>query len=149
MTGMFVGIGVVFLGIVVFSVLASIGGGDIASVPLIAIVFVPSLVFVPIGACMMLFTLLLKKSDPLAGSDSGYVDGIYCPRCMYDLRGSLESTACPECGKVIDQDKLARGVDYGIGIAWRSTWLSVSLSTLISGVGYLIMVGIWLVTEYM
>ncbi len=101
-------------------------------------VFVPSLLFVPPGAGMMLGARWLKRRSMLQG-EAAAESTVYCPRCRYDLRGSGRSDRCPECGAAIPWSKLKPGIDYGQRCAWRVAWVSVLLASLLMGVGWLIM----------
>lgn len=143
-TGLFVGLGVTFVSIILLGIVASLSGGlgDIASPFLIALVFVPSLFFLPVGGCMLFFTWMLKRTNPVEDAEAIAFEGIYCPNCLYDLRGSLNAVSCPECGAYIDHQRLERGVDYGIGTAWRASWMCFVWSTVLSVVGYAIMFGL-------
>lgn len=102
---------------------------------LVAVIFVPSVVFVLPGAGMMLMGAwhAHKKGPPTEE------DGAYCLKCRYDVRGLPQSSRCPECGTAIDWSRIKKGREYGLGLAWRITWMSVLFSSLISGAGYLIM----------
>jgi hypothetical protein len=50
----------------------------------------------------------------------------------------LHLAKCPECNAPIKRPVLS-GPDYGTGIAWRATWMSVAVSTAGTLVGYLVM----------
>jgi predicted RNA-binding Zn-ribbon protein involved in translation (DUF1610 family) len=66
-----------------------------------------------------------------------------CVQCGHDLSDRTKEQLCPECGTTIDWGRLAQvlhsGLDFGRHFAWRMTWMSVLWSTLLSIVGYLLM----------
>ena len=138
--GLLAGIGATALLIVTLILLQEMFHDSLTGFLLMAFVFVPSLVFVPIGACMVGATAILEKMNPPIDDQATDADGIYCAKCFYDLRGSPDSSSCPECGAPLDPKKVMRGFDYGTRIAWRITWMSFLLASLLSGVGYLIMI---------
>ncbi len=131
-------VGGVLLNVVLITVLAlsANSGSPFAEAILAAFVLVPSLVFPIIGGSMMLGAWILKRTSRLTPGDDS---GVYCPGCRYDLRAATGST-CPECGMVLRHSDLVPGFDCGIRGAWRFTWLSFLLASLLSGVGYLIMI---------
>ena len=51
----------------------------------------------------LLFIPLLPKHDEPVTEAVREREGL-CPACGYDLRGSKNATACPECGKPIESD---------------------------------------------
>lgn len=63
---------------------------------------------------------------------------VFCRRCWHDLDESLHLAHCPECNAPIKRPVLS-GPDYGTGIAWRATWMSIALSTAGTVAGYLVM----------
>jgi len=102
-----------------------------------ALAFVPLLVFIPVGGAMMLSTWLLSV---IARNDKPEVDqGVYCRSCHYDLRASLDSQTCPECGSPVVKEHLLRYA-FGIAVAWRISWMSLILASVGTGIGWLVMI---------
>jgi hypothetical protein len=75
---------------------------------------VPSVVCVFTGAGAMLMVLPRHLAVRKLSAD-----GLYCPRCGYDLRESKQFGRCPECGRPMDEQCVMRERDAGWGIAWR------------------------------
>ncbi|MHC5114291.1 MAG: hypothetical protein ACYTGP_07675 [Planctomycetota bacterium] len=71
-----------------------------------------------------------------------------CLQCGGDLSEQIAGQLCPECGVTIDWARLTQvmrfGLDYGREFAWKLTWMSVLWSTLLSIVGYLLMLPFFL-----
>jgi len=120
---------------------------DVGTGLLLAAAFVPSIVFVPIGPGMLLASWLLKLLDPTGSSETGDDQGFFCRNCLYDLRGTPDSPTCPECGAPVVRIMRRPGFNYGFGIGWRVTWMSILFSTIGTGVGWLVMVIIGLIMQ--
>jgi len=118
---------------------------DLINAVFVAVVLVPSILFAPVGLGMLFATWLLRRLDPPGESETGDAEGYYCLQCLYDLRGTPDATSCPECGTLVDKVMRRPGFNYGISSAWRVTWMSVLFSSIGTGVGWLIMVAIWLI----
>ncbi len=54
-----------------------------------------------VGAVMLFISLLLLRQGKTFLDSVGR--GLVCSNCFYDLRGSVESTVCPECGADIPE----------------------------------------------
>lgn len=104
-----------------------------------AALFVPSVVFLPVGPAMLLGTWIFKIVDPPADQDTLDSQSVYCRNCSYDLRGTMDSATCPECGAPLLKANMVPGMNYGIGIAWRITWMSLLFSSIGTGIGWLVM----------
>jgi hypothetical protein len=99
------------------------------------VAFVPCLVFVAVGAgpivgAMWADQKYRSRLDP---------EGIYCLNCLYDVRGSVDSKRCPECGTSIPFRSLQRGVGWALPGALRMALRSFLYSLLGTVVGYLVM----------
>jgi hypothetical protein len=172
--GLWVGIGLSSLAVVLGVALAtSVHGSFPTGVEyyLLALAFVPSVVFLPLGVPMiaaahglrakMLRAFLgdLKKLPAKDGSDKSMSlyrakltpppktrdpvvqFSVFCPHCWTDLEQSMHLDACPECSAPIDHPVIS-GPDYGVKVAWRAALMSFGLSTAGTALGYLIMLAL-------
>jgi hypothetical protein len=103
----------------------------------VAVLFGPLLVFLPVYAVMLFSTWLLSR---IASDDKpDVVQRVYCRSCQYDLRASLDSQTCPECGVPVVKEQLM-GYAFGLAVAWRISWMSFIMAGVGTGLGYLVMI---------
>ncbi len=120
------------LGVAVTALLLILLGSAGRNSLLIIVAFVPVLVFVPPGMGMMLGALIGRRKMARKVDDQG----VYCVHCLYDLRGSIESGRCPECGEVFSPFKARKGIHFGVRAAWRATWMGLLGSAIGAIIGY-------------
>lgn len=132
---------------------------------LIAIVFVPSLVFVLFGAVLVARAGLAQRSARAAlrrrltaqpPTIQTLLSGppktlravpamsIFCTQCWHDLGPELERipASCPSCAAAVDWATIL-GPDHGVGVAWKMAWMGFAWSTLLSGAAYLVMLALF------
>lgn len=68
----------------------------------------PGVLFVNLAYFPLLFLLIRRISRALRRRRKDHAPR--CPQCDYNLTGN-RSGACPECGRVIEQDSLVRTTD--------------------------------------
>jgi hypothetical protein len=133
---------------------------------LIALALAPSLVFIPVGAGMVLASRALRarmlsafyratKELPAAeGPTTSLYRAklqaaiqtrddladfhVFCRHCWQPLDDAMRLAACPECHAPIARPVLS-GPDHGVGLAWRAALMGVGLSTAGTVVGYVVM----------
>jgi len=101
------------------------------------LVFAPTVLIIPFCAVVLIG---MKIFSSKVGDQALEIDGgVPCMSCGYDLRASLESVGCPECGAAVSKDNLLHYAT-GMAVAWRMTWMTLLFSVVGTGLGYLIMV---------
>ncbi len=68
--------------------------------------------YLPLCVTMLYFSLRFRKMKQRVQE----AFGLLCYYCEYDLRGSPEEGACPECGKSFSKEQLRQ--------KWAKHWLS-------------------------
>ena len=68
----------------------------------------------------------IATSSPNGQAEQSATDGntIYCPRCLYNLRGAREAglDCCPECGTSLDFDQLRSMAQTGLDLSGFTWW---------------------------
>ncbi|MFK7790940.1 MAG: hypothetical protein AB8C95_15790 [Phycisphaeraceae bacterium] len=71
---------------------------------------------------------MVESAAPEQVKDVESEIALFCPGCLYDLRGSM-ADACPECGAKLDRDLLAKSSipwvhDKGVRAFIKTAWLA-------------------------
>lgn len=93
---------------------------------------IPTFLMIP-PSIGMLFGAVVNRARMSRRVSDG---GIYCVHCLYDLRGSLESRRCPECGNEFNPSDVKKGMHFGVHAAWRATWVGFVGCILGTLIGY-------------
>ena len=164
--GLFAGVALSFVMLVLATVFGftsmdgmALGGAvGVSQGYLLALAFVPSLAFLPVGVPILLATYGLRgkmlrafrkdmaKLPAKEGSGASMSlyrakltvapktrdplaeFSVFCPHCWSDVAESLHLATCPDCDKPLDHPAIS-GPDYGVRVAWRATLVSFGLST--------------------
>ncbi|MEP7124827.1 MAG: hypothetical protein ABJE95_28120 [Byssovorax sp.] len=138
------------------------------AVYLIALAFLPPVVFLPVCIPMLVsaygarrkalsayrtdiaklppkdgsstsMSLYRAKLTPAPKTHTNMVQfSVFCRHCWYDLGESMHLSKCPECSQDIDHPVIS-GPDYGVSVAWRAATTSIGLATGGTVVGYVLM----------